>query len=196
MGSCREMDKEEIRELRGFYVDAAVRAREAGFDLILVYGAEASPITQQFLMPYFNKRMDEYGGSFENRARFFREVIESVREAAGDDCAIGVRFSIDTLRDDELGVRVEEDGVAFIEHVDHLVDLWDVQVGGRVVAEWMDAAGPSRFRTENFQSHGSRRSDRTPRSRSWAWAGSRARTQWSKSSGRASLTSSEPPVRR
>ena len=151
MGCCREMDKEEIRELRGFYVDAARRAREAGFDLILVYGAEASPITQQFLMPYFNKRTDEYGGCFENRARLFREIIESVRETAGDDCAIGVRFSIDTLRDDDLGVRVEEDGVAFIAHVDHLVDLWDVQVGGRIVAEWMDAAGASRFRTENFQ---------------------------------------------
>ena len=76
MGCCREMDKEEIRELRGFYVDAARRAREAGFDLILVYGAEASPITQQFLGRFiFNKRTDEYGGSFENRARLFREII-------------------------------------------------------------------------------------------------------------------------
>jgi len=37
---------------------------------------------------------------------------------------IGARFSIDTLSEDNLGIKVEEDGVRFIEHVDHLVDLW------------------------------------------------------------------------
>jgi dimethylamine/trimethylamine dehydrogenase len=151
MRSTYEMDKAEIRELQGFYVEAARRARRAGFDVMIIYGAEASPITQQFLMPAYNKRTDEYGGSFENRARFFREVIEQVKEAVGDDCAIAVRFSIDTLSDDDLGIRVEEDGVRFVEHVDHLVDLWDVQVGPSNVAEWMAAAGPSRFRAENFQ---------------------------------------------
>ena len=151
MRSCYEMDKQDIRELQGFYVAAAKRARAAGFDLMIVYGAESSPITQHFLMPAYNKRTDEYGGSFENRARFFREVIELVREAVGEACAIGVRFSIDTLSDDAMGIRVEEDGVRFIEHVDHLVDLWDVQVGPANVADWMEAAGPSRFRTENFQ---------------------------------------------
>jgi dimethylamine/trimethylamine dehydrogenase len=151
MRACYEMDRADIRELQGFYVEAARRARRAGFDVMIVYGAEASPITQQFLMPAYNKRTDEYGGSFENRARFFREVIEQVKEAVGDDCAIAVRFSIDTLSVDELGIKVEEDGVRFIEHVDHLVDLWDVQVGPSNVAEWMAAAGPSRFRAENFQ---------------------------------------------
>ena len=148
--SCWEMDKRDIRELQGFYVEAAKRARTAGFDVILVYGAEASPITQQFLMPYFNKRTDEYGGTFENRARFFREVLEVVREAVGDDCAVAARFGIDTLRDDDLGYRVE-DGLRFIEHVDDLVDLWDVLVGAPVVAQWVDSAGASRFREENFQ---------------------------------------------
>ena len=63
MHSCYEMDRDDIRELQGFYVAAAERAREAGFDLILIYGAETIPITQQFLMPYFNRRTDEYGGS-------------------------------------------------------------------------------------------------------------------------------------
>ena len=149
--SCWEMDKQDIRELQGFYVEAAKRARAAGFDLIIVYGAEASPVTQQFLMPYFNKRTDEYGGSFENRARFFREVLELVRDAVGDDCAIAARFGIDTMREDDLGYGVEEEGVQFIAHVDHLVDLWDVLIGAPVVSQWVDAAGASRFRAENFQ---------------------------------------------
>lgn len=106
MRSCYEMDKRDIRELRGHYVAAAERAREAGFDLILIYMAETIPITHQFLLPYFNRRTDEYGGTFENRARFAREVLELVREAVGDDCAVGCRFSVDTLSEDGLGTEV------------------------------------------------------------------------------------------
>lgn len=149
--SCYEMDKHDIRELQGFYVAAAERARQAGFDLVLIYGAETISVLQQFLMPYFNRRTDEYGGSFENRARFFREVLERVREAVGDDCAVGARLSIDTLSNDGLGISVEEDGVRFIEHVDHLVDLWDVQVGPPNLLDGTDAIASSRVRPENFQ---------------------------------------------
>ena len=151
MRSCYEMDKHDIRELQGFYVDAAKRARSAGFDLVLVYGAETVPITQQFLMPYFNRRTDEYGGSFENRARFFREVLELIREAIGDDCALGARFSVDTLSDDGMGIEVEEDGIRFIEHVDHLVDLWDVQIGPPSLLDTTDSVASSRVRPENHQ---------------------------------------------
>jgi dimethylamine/trimethylamine dehydrogenase len=151
MHSCYEMDRDDIRELQGFYVAAAERARDAGFDLILVYGAETVPITQQFLMPYFNRRTDEYGGSFENRARFTREVLELIRDAIGDDCALGVRFSIDTLSEDGLGIEVREDGVRFIEHVDHLVDLWDVQVGPPSLLDTTDSVSASRVRPENWQ---------------------------------------------
>ena len=151
MHSCYEMDREDIRELQGFYVAAAERARDAGFDLILIYGAETVPITQQFLMPYFNRRTDEYGGSFENRARFTREVLELIRDALGDDCALGVRFSIDTLSEDGLGIAVLEDGVRFIEHVDHLVDLWDVQVGPPSLLDTTDSVSASRVRPENWQ---------------------------------------------
>jgi dimethylamine/trimethylamine dehydrogenase len=149
--SCYEMDKHDIRELQGFYVAAAKRARRAGFDLVLIYGAETISILQQFLMPYFNRRVDEYGGSFENRARFFREVLELVREAVGDDCAVGARLSIDTLSDDGLGISVQEDGIRFIEHADHLVDLWDVQIGPPSLLDGTDAIASSRVRPENFQ---------------------------------------------
>ena len=82
---------------------------------------------------------------------FYRETIEQVREAVGDELGIVVRFSIDSIREDDLGIRVEDDGVRFIQLVDHLVDLWDVQVGGPTVEEWIDATGPSRYRLENWQ---------------------------------------------
>ena len=91
---CKEMDKDDIREVQGLYVAAAKRARTAGFDIVYVYGSH-SYLPQQFLTPYYNKRTDEYGGSFENRARFWRETIEQVKEAVGDTCAICVRMSTD-----------------------------------------------------------------------------------------------------
>jgi dimethylamine/trimethylamine dehydrogenase len=146
--SCIAMSKSEIRELQQFYVEAAKRARSAGFDIVNVYGAHSHSITHQFLDPFYNKRTDEYGGSFENRARFWKEVIERVREAVGDECAIAVRFGIDTLRDG-AGIRAEEDGHRFIEYVDDLVDVWDLAVGNMLAAG--EDSGPSRTHRENFQ---------------------------------------------
>lgn len=151
MGSTYEMDKEQIRELQELYVQAARRARAVGFDIVNVHGAEASATPSMFLMHYYNKRRDEYGGSLENRARFWMETLECVRDAVGDDCAVTARFSVDTLHGTDAGIRVEEEGVGFIELADHLVDVWDLQVGGEDMAHWMKDAGPSRFYPENFQ---------------------------------------------
>ena len=79
---------ERSSQLRREHVDGAKRAREAGFDLITLFcGLGTFPIF--FLYPFYNKRTDEYGGSFENRIRFTREVLEDMREAI-DDCAIGM----------------------------------------------------------------------------------------------------------
>ena len=140
-----EMGKDEIRELQGFYVDAARRARSAGFDIVYVYGSHAyGPM--QFLSPYYNRRTDEYGGSFENRARYWRETLELVREAVGDDCAIASRLSMDALGPAGVEIHEAEELVCL---VDHLVDLWDVNVSG--IANWGDDLGTSRFFRENFQ---------------------------------------------
>jgi dimethylamine/trimethylamine dehydrogenase len=138
---CKEMDKDDIREVQGLYVAAAKRARTAGFDIVYVYGSH-SYLPQQFLTPYYNKRTDEYGGSFENRARFWRETIEQVKEAVGDTCAICVRMSTDMFMG-EAGTQLERDCVPFVEMCDHLVDVWDINVSG--IAEWGEDATPSRF---------------------------------------------------
>jgi dimethylamine/trimethylamine dehydrogenase len=95
----------------------------------------------QFLVPFYNRRTDEYGGSFENRARFWRETLEKVRAAVGDSCAIASRFAVDDPS--PTGLKVGEEGVRFVEHVDHLVDVWDLTVGN--ISEWGQNAGPSRF---------------------------------------------------
>ncbi len=145
--SCYELDSGGIRELQRWYVDAARRARSAGFDIVNVYGGHGYPITYQFLDPYYNRRSDEYGGPFENRARFWLETIELVREAVGDDCSIAVRTCIAPLREGGLD---EEEALAFIELADHLVDLWDLQIGG-VIGEWGEDSLSSRFGAENYQ---------------------------------------------
>jgi dimethylamine/trimethylamine dehydrogenase len=143
----RYADADDILELEQMYVDAALRARDAGFDIVYVYGAH-SYLPLQFLSPFYNKRTDQYGGSFENRARFWKETLEKVREAVGDDCAIASRFAVDTLYGPS-SIEIGEDGVRFVEYVDDLVDLWDLTVGD--IAEWGQNAGPSRFFEENHE---------------------------------------------
>lgn len=142
-----EADKDDIRYLQQLYVDAAKRARTAGFDIVYVYGSH-SYLPQQFLTPYYNKRTDEYGGSFENRARFWRETIEKVKDAVGDDCAICVRMSTDMFIG-EPGTQLERDCLPFVELVDDMVDVWDINVSG--IAEWGEDATPSRFYPQGRQ---------------------------------------------
>jgi dimethylamine/trimethylamine dehydrogenase len=144
---CHEMDQDDINDVQGFYVEAAKRARDAGFDIIYCYGAH-SYLPLQFLSPYYNKRTDKYGGSFENRARFWIETLEKMKAAVGSECAIATRFAVDTLMAGD-SVEIERDGLKFIEMADPLVDLWDVNVGD--IAEWGEDAGPSRFYRQGHQ---------------------------------------------
>lgn len=144
---CKEMDQADINMVQQYYVEAAQRARDAGFDIVYVYGAH-SYLPLQFLNPYYNKRTDKYGGSLENRARFWLETLEKVRRAVGQDCAIATRFAVDTVYGPGQ-IEVEVDGMKFIELADPLVDLWDVDVGD--IAEWGEDAGPSRFYQQGHQ---------------------------------------------
>lgn len=147
MTYCHEMDHGDIKQVQQYYVDAALRARDAGFDMVNVYGGHAyGPL--QWLNAYYNRRTDKYGGSVENRGRFWVETLEQVRNAVGNDCAIASRFAIDTLYGPS-GVEVEEDGLKMIKMADDLVDVWDINVGD--IAQWGEDAGPSRFYRQGHQ---------------------------------------------
>jgi dimethylamine/trimethylamine dehydrogenase len=142
----RAMDSEDIREVQGWYADAARRAIAAGFDIVYVYGAHTT-VVQQFMIPLYNHRSDEYDlSSFENRARFFRETIEAVRGAIEGQAALAVRLGVDDLRG-ERGFQLERDALPFVEYVDELVDLWDITISAGI--NWGEDAGPSRFFPEN-----------------------------------------------
>jgi len=89
----KAMEHEDIREVVDWWGHSAELTREGGFDGTEVHISH-SYLLHQFLSPLYNKREDEYGGSFENRLRFAREVIEEVRRRAGDDWVVGVRISL------------------------------------------------------------------------------------------------------
>ncbi|GAA4219990.1 dimethylamine/trimethylamine dehydrogenase [Sagittula marina] len=141
---ARAMDKQDIRDLRRWFVNAAKRSQMAGFDLICLYGAHGFGIFQHFLSRATNQRDDEYGGSLENRSRFAREVIEDMREAVGEEMALTLRVSLDETIG-ELGFSNAEVR-DFIEMNRDLPDLWDLAQG-----TWEDCSGPSRFKEEAAQ---------------------------------------------
>ena len=121
----RSMTRRDIREFRGWHVDAAKRARSAGFDIVYIYaGMGYGPY--QFLLPWLNKRTDEYGGSLQNRVRLMREVVEDMKEAVGQTCAVAVRFSSDTLLK-APGETLTSEAHEIISMLSDVPDLWDVK---------------------------------------------------------------------
>ncbi len=141
---ARALSKTDIADLRRWFVNAAKRSKEAGFDLINLYGAHGFGIFQHFLSRATNQRSDEYGGSLENRSRFANEVIGDIRDAVGDTMAIALRVSLDESIG-KLGfsnAEVRE----FVEMNKDLPDIWDLARG-----TWEDCSGPSRFKDEAAQ---------------------------------------------
>ncbi len=144
VGQTQAMDKTDIANLRKWHRDAALRAKRAGFDIVYVYAAHGY-LPAQFLSPVENTRNDEYGGSFENRARLIRELLEDTKEAIGDTCAVAFRFAVDNL-DRDLGVTFDGDGRRLVEYLADIPDLWDVNI-----ANFDADARTSRFAPEAAQ---------------------------------------------
>jgi dimethylamine/trimethylamine dehydrogenase len=143
-----EMDELDIQTVINMYVEAGKRAEQAGFDLLEVSaGDDTLPI--QFLEPRFNRRTDHYGGSFENRSRFFIELLHALKRNLGDRCGITTRFEMDTLHGPE-GVEAQEDSVRLLElfRKEGVVDLVALKIGD--YAEWGEDAGVSRYRKSGW----------------------------------------------
>jgi dimethylamine/trimethylamine dehydrogenase len=141
---ARAMDRQDIRDLRRWHRNAYKRAKQAGFDLVCLYGAHGFGIIQHFLSTATNQRSDEYGGSLENRSRLMRELIEEGRDAIGETCGLTLRLSLDEMIG-ELGFANSEVRDMIEMHAD-LPDLWDLAHGA-----WEDCSGPSRFKEESAQ---------------------------------------------
>ena len=121
---------EQTEELTAQFIRAAVLSKTAGFDGVLLHGAHGYLIAQ-FMTPYFNKRTDKYGGSFENRMRFPADIIRGIKAACGKDFAVGIRINGDDLVSDKLEGTLElKDGVMIAKAMqDAGADVIDVSVG-------------------------------------------------------------------
>ena len=101
----RRLKVAEIKNLVKKFGEAVDWARECGFDCVEIHAGHAY-LLSQFLSPRTNHRHDEYGGSFENRARFMNEVLDEVMEHAGKDIAVVVKTNM--WDDCWHGVSIEE----------------------------------------------------------------------------------------
>ena len=135
---ARAMDKADIRELRRWHKNAALRAKAAGFDIVYVY-ATHHYLLSHFLSAQTNTRTDEYGGSLENRVRLVRELIEETKDAVGDTCAVAVRFSADAGIGADGNPLVAEQR-EMLEILAELPDLWDININ-----DYSQEMGVSRF---------------------------------------------------
>jgi 2,4-dienoyl-CoA reductase-like NADH-dependent reductase (Old Yellow Enzyme family)/thioredoxin reductase len=93
-----EISYERMEAIKGYLSAAAGRIKAAGFDAVELHCAHGGAnLHASFLSPYYNRRTDQYGGSWENRLRFILETIESIRKVVGRDYPLLVRFSFDEL---------------------------------------------------------------------------------------------------
>lgn len=142
---ARAMSKSDIRELRQWHRQAALRAKRADLDLVYVYASHDLGLPMHFLQRRKNDRCDEYGGSLENRVRLLRELIEDTKDAVGDRCAVAVRLGVEELLGPD-GIVSAEEGRDIIAMLAELPDLWDVNVSA-----WSNDSVTSRFKKEGYQ---------------------------------------------
>lgn len=143
MGNLRPktMDKSDIRDLLKWQAEGARKARSAGFDVVYVY-AGMGYLGYEFLLPEYNHRTDEYGGSIANRVRIVREMIEVTKDAVGKDCGVALRVSLEELRA-RHGRNLPSEAHELVELLADVPDLFDVKMDSSPTD-----CSPSRFSGE------------------------------------------------
>ncbi|MDI6861362.1 MAG: NADH:flavin oxidoreductase [Caldisericia bacterium] len=125
-----DLPKEKIREIVLSFGEAARRAKESGYDMIEIHAGHGFLINQ-FLSPMINKRKDEYGGTFLNRARILFEIIEEVKlKTQGSLISVRLPLSDNPPQykffDDGLSL---EEGLLIGKEVSYKVNMIDVTGG-------------------------------------------------------------------
>ena len=121
----RAMTKDDMDRIAKDFATAATYMQKAGFDGVLIHGGHGFLFTQ-FLSPLLNTRTDEYGGSLENRGRFPKQILKTIREAVGPDFLIELR--IDGTDHQPNGVTPDETG-QFIQSVEEYITSVHITCG-------------------------------------------------------------------
>jgi 2,4-dienoyl-CoA reductase-like NADH-dependent reductase (Old Yellow Enzyme family) len=124
---ARAMDESDFERVTGEFAAAARLAVAAGFDAIEVHCGHGY-LLSQFLCPWNNRRRDQWGGSLENRARFPRQVLRAVREAAGTHTAVYAKLNMEDGFSGGLAPRDAIEAARWIE-VDGSVDALQLTGG-------------------------------------------------------------------
>lgn len=134
-----EMSTKQIYELIDIYGDAAFRAKQAGIDVIEIHLAHGYLISS-FISPQTNKRLDEFGGSFLNRMRLPRLIIEEIKKRVGPDLAISCRLN---SSDETLGGLTIEDSKLIARYLESIgVDVINLSRSIHLRDEYMWAPSP------------------------------------------------------
>ena len=92
--TSRALTVEEIKEMVYAFGQTAKKLREAGVDGVEIHAVHEGYLLDQFTMKNWNKRTDQYGGSFENRYRFPVEIVQEIKKEAGEDFPVSLRYSV------------------------------------------------------------------------------------------------------
>jgi dimethylglycine catabolism A len=136
-----ELEAEQIAELVRAFGEAARRCREGGLDGIELSMAH-NHLIDQFWSPLFNRRLDDYGGSLENRMRFGLEVLQETRRRVGRDFVVGARISGDEFTRGGL-TAADMAEIARRLATSGLVDFLSIIGGGAHTYELQAAAVPN-----------------------------------------------------
>lgn len=131
----RELSTAEVEEVVRAFAKSAELAVKAGFDVLEIHGAHGYLINE-FLSPITNRRLDKYGGSFENRTRILREVATAIRDVIPSGMPLFLRISATEWLEGrpvaaELGTWDMESSLKLVKMLPELgVDFLDVSSGG------------------------------------------------------------------
>ena len=132
----REATEHDILRVTNDFIQAAIRAKEAGMDGVELHGAHGYLI-HQFLSTATNTRTDQYGGNAENRSRFLVDILTGIRKEVGDNFIVGVRIS----PEDKYTFK----GIDFDESVDLAVRLAGLGADYIHVSPWNALKKPDKY---------------------------------------------------
>ena len=93
---CPEMTVEQIHEIIEAFAKTAELCKKAGVDGVEVHAVHEGYLLDQFAIEFYNKRTDDYGGSFENRYRFATDIVKAIKERCGKDYPVSLRYSVES----------------------------------------------------------------------------------------------------
>lgn len=127
----RELTTDEVKYFIKKFIESAVIAQKAGFDGVEIHAIHEGYLLDQFTLAFFNKRTDEYGGSFENRYRFAVEIVQGIKAACGPKFPVSLRYSVKSnmkgfgqgILPDEVATEVGRDMDEGLKAAKYLQDM-------------------------------------------------------------------------